>query len=188
MSQFFETYQSDEKLSALLTELPAAHGQFKDSYMFEFLGLPDDHKEHDLRRALVQNLKKFLTELGPDFSLMGEEYPLQVGMKDFRIDLLMFHRGLNCLVAIELKTTEFQPSHFGQLQFYLEALDKDVKKPHESPSIGILICKTKDEGVVKYAMNRSMSPAMIAEYETKLINKSLLQKKLRELGDLAFEA
>ena len=156
--------------------------------MFEFLGLPDDHKEHDLRRALVQNLKKFLTELGPDFSLMGEEYPLQVGMKDFRIDLLMFHRGLNCMVAIELKTTEFQPAHFGQLQFYLEALDNDVKKPHENPSIGILICKTKDEDVVKYAMNRSMSPAMIAEYETKLINKSLLQKKLHELGDLTFEA
>lgn len=178
---------ADLKWSALLTELPAAYGQFKDSYMFEFLGLPDDHKENDLRRALVQNLKKFLTELGPDFSLMGEEYPLQVGMKDFRIDLLMFHRGLNCMVAIELKTTEFQPAHFGQLQFYLEALDNDVKKPHENPSIGILICKTKDEGVVKYAMNRSMSPAMIAEYETKLINKSLLQKKLRELGDLAFE-
>jgi len=187
-ASYERTLLANTKLSTALTEFPAAmEGVFKDSYIFEFLGLPDNHKENDLRRALVQNLKKFLTELGPDFSLMGEEYPLQVGMKDFRIDLLMFHRGLNCLVAIELKTTEFQPAHFGQLQFYLEALDNDVKKPHESPSIGILICKTKDEGVVKYAMNRSMSPAMITEYETKLINKSLLQKKLRELGDLAFD-
>jgi predicted nuclease of restriction endonuclease-like (RecB) superfamily len=169
-----------------LTEFPAAKGQFKDSYVFEFLGLPEDHKENDLRKALVSHLRRFLGELGPDFSLIGEEYPLQVGMKDFRIDLLMFHRGLNCMVAIELKTTEFEPAHFGQLQFYLEALDRDVKKPHENPSIGILVCKTKDEEVVKYAMNRNMSPTMIAEYETKLVNKSLLQKKLHELS-LSFD-
>lgn len=179
---------ADLKWSALLTELPAARGHFKDSYIFEFLSLPDDHKENDLQQALVMNLKKFLTELGPDFTLIGQEYPLQVGMKDFRIDLLMFHRGLNCMVAIELKTTDFQPSYVGQLQFYLEALDNDVKKPHENPSIGILICKTKDEDVVKYAMNRNMSPTMIAEYETKLIDKSLLQRRLHEFGNLVFEA
>lgn len=179
---FERTMLADLKLSAVLTVFPTpTQGIFKDSYVFEFLGLPDDHKEPDLRRALVLHLKRFLTELGPDFSLVGEEYPLQVGMKDFRIDLLMFHRGLNCMAAIELKTTEFQPSHLGQLQFYLEVLDRDIKKPHENPSIGILICKTKDDEVVKYAMNRNMSPTMIAEYETKLINKSLLQKKLHEL-------
>lgn len=188
-ASYERTLIANTKLSTALTEFPTlVEGVFKDSYVFEFLGLPDRYKENDLRRGLVLNLKKFLTELGPEFSLIGEEYPLQVGMKDFRIDLLMFHRGLNCMVAIELKTTEFHPAHFGQLQFYLEALDSDVKKPHENPSIGILICKTKDEEVVKYAMNRSMSPTMIAEYETKLINKSLLQKKLHELGDLAFEA
>jgi predicted nuclease of restriction endonuclease-like (RecB) superfamily len=182
-SSYERTQLANIKLSTVLTEFPAPlHGIFKDSYLFEFLGLSENYKENDLRRALVLNLKKFLTELGPDFSLIGEEYPLQVGMKDFRIDLLMFHRGLNCMVAIELKTGEFQPAHFGQLQFYLEALDCDVKKPHENPSIGILICKTKDEDVVKYAMNRSMSPTMIAEYETKLISKLLLQNKLRELG------
>jgi len=187
-STYERTKLADLKLSALLTEFPTpSKGIFKDSYIFEFLGLPDDHKENDLRRALVTHLKRFLTELGADFSLIGEEYPLQVGVKDFRIDLLMFHRGLNCMVAIELKTADFQPAYVGQLQFYLEALDQDIKKPHENPSIGILICKTKDEEVVKYAMNRSMSPTMIAEYETKLINKSLLQKKLHELGDLAFE-
>lgn len=179
---FERSMLADKKLSAALTEFPAiTKGIFKDSYVFEFLGLSEDHKENDLRRALIVHLKRFLIEIGPDFSLIGEEYPLQVGMKDYRIDLLMFHRGLNCMTAIELKTREFEPSHLGQLQFYLEVLDRDIKKPHENPSIGILICKTKDEEVVKYAMNRNMSPTMIAEYETKLINKSLLQKKLQEL-------
>lgn len=182
------TKLADLKLSAALTEFPIpTKGVFKDSYIFEFLSLPDGHKENDLRRALVSHLKSFLTELGADFSLIGEEYPLQVGVKDFRIDLLMFHRGLNCMVAIELKTTDFQPAYVGQLQFYLEALDQDIKKPHENPSIGILICKTKDEEVVKYAMNRSMSPTMVAEYETKLIDKSLLQRKLHELNLLELE-
>lgn len=182
-STYERTILADLKLSAVLTEFPGNTKRiFKDSYVFEFLGLPTEYKENDLRRGLIFHLKKFLTELGPDFTLIGEEYSLQVGMKDFRIDLLMFHRGLNCMAAIELKTTEFDPSHLGQLQFYLEVLDRDVKKPHENPSIDILICKTKDDEVVKYALNRSMSPTMIAEYETKLINKSLLKKKLQELN------
>ncbi len=179
---FERTVLADQKLSAALTELPNSKGLFKDSYVFEFLNLPDNHLEGDLRRALVQNLRKFLLELGPDFTLMGEEYPIQVGNKDFRIDLLMFHRGLNAMCALELKISEFHPSHLGQLQFYLEALDRDIKKPHENPSIGILICKSKDDEVVKYAMNRNMSPTMIAEYETKLINKKLLQEKLHEIS------
>ena len=179
---FERTMLANQKLSAVLAELPGTHNQFKDSYVFEFLELADDHKEQDLRKALIKHLKKFLMELGPDFTLMGEEYSLQVGMKDFRIDLLMFHRELNCMVALELKSSEFQPAHLGQLQFYLEVLDTDIKKPHENPSIGILICKSRDDEVVKYAMNRHMSPTMIAEYETKLINKNLLKNKLHELS------
>jgi predicted nuclease of restriction endonuclease-like (RecB) superfamily len=182
-STFERTVLANQKLSTVLTEFQEnAVGVFKDTYVFEFLNLPDDHLESDLRRALVKNLKKFLLELGPDFTLMGEEYPIQVGNKDFRIDLLMFHRGLNAMCALELKISEFHPSHIGQLQFYLEALDCDIKKPHENPSIGILICKSKDDEVVKYAMNRNMSPTMIAEYETKLINKKLLQEKLHEIS------
>lgn len=184
---FERTMIANLKLSALLTEFPLAKDLFKDSYVFEFIGLPENHKEQDLRKALLQHLRKFLLELGTDFSLIGEEFLLQVGTKDFRVDLLMFHRGLNCMVAIELKATEFQPSHLGQLQFYLEVLDRDIKKPHENPSIGILICKTKDDEVVKYAMNRNISPTMIAEYETKLIKKSILQNKLHELS-LSLEA
>lgn len=176
---------ADKKLSAPLTEFPIdPKGVFKDSYVFEFLNLSEQHSEHDLRKSLINHLKKFLFELGPDFTLMGEEYPLQVGKKDFKVDLLMFHRGLNCMVAIELKSTEFHPSHLGQLQFYLEVLDRDIKKPHENPTIGILICKTKDEEVVKYATSRHASPTMIAEYETKLIKKSLLEQRLHEISQV----
>jgi predicted nuclease of restriction endonuclease-like (RecB) superfamily len=176
------TALADLKLSAALTEYPTnTKGIFKDSYLFDFIGLSDNHKEADLRRGLITYLKEFLLELGPNFSLMGEEYVVQIGMKDYRIDLLMYNRELNCMVAIELKVTEFQPEYIGKLQFYLEVLDKDIKKAHENPSIGILICKTKDDEVVKYAMNRNISPTMVAEYETKLFNKSLLQQKLHDL-------
>lgn len=179
---------AETKLSALLTQLPVeAAGIFKDSYVFEFLNIADEHKENDLRTGLVTHLKQFLLELGPDFSLIGQEYPVQVGMKDFRIDLLMHHRGLNCLVAFELKVNEFMPADLGQLQFYLEVLDRDIKKDHENPSIGILICKSKDEEVVKYAMNRNVSPTVIADYETKLINKDLLRRKLQEITSLLSE-
>ncbi|AIL13796.1 hypothetical protein IM40_10400 (plasmid) [Candidatus Paracaedimonas acanthamoebae] len=176
------TRLADKKLSAALTEFPInTKGIFKDSYIFEFLEIQEHSREHDLRKALLRNFRKFLLELGPDFSLIGEEYVLQVGMKDFRVDLLMHHRALNCLVAIELKITDFKPEHLGKLQFYLEALDRQTKKPHENPSIGILICKTKDEEVVEYALNRHLSPTMIAEYETKLINKELLRQKVHDL-------
>lgn len=173
---------ADLKLSTVLTEFPInPKSVFKDSYVFEFLALPENHQEHDLRKALLANLKKFLLELGPDFSFIGEEYTVQVGNKDFRIDLLMHHRELNCLVAFEIKVTEFQPEHLGKLQFYLEALDRDFKKPHENPSIGILICNTKDDEVVKYAMSRNISPAIIAEYKTKLISRHALESKLQEI-------
>lgn len=182
-STFERTMLSDKKLSATLTEFPNnVQGVFKDSYVFEFLGLPEEHHENDLRHALIRHLRKFLQELGPDFTLIGEEYPIQVGNKDFRIDLLMFNRSLNCMVALELKVVDFQPSHLGQLHFYLEALDRDIKKPHENPSIGILICKSKDDEVVEYAMSRNLSPTLIAEYKTKLIDKKRLRKKLHEIS------
>ncbi len=136
-SAYERTLLANQKLSSVMTVFPAdISGIFKDSYVFEFLNLPESHQEKDLRHALMRHLKQFLFELGPDFSIIGEEYTVQVGNKDFKIDLLMFHRGLNCIVAIELKSTEFHPSHLGQLQFYLEVLDKDIKKPHENPSIG----------------------------------------------------
>ncbi len=168
------------KLSPLVTEI-GINNSFKDSYVFEFLNLPPDHSENQLQKALICQMKDFILELGRDFVFMAEEYRLQVGNSDFEVDLLFFHRDLQCLVAIELKTEKFKPDHLGQLNFYLEALDKDVKKPHEKPSIGILLCKDQDSQVVKYALNRSLSPAVVAAYETQLPDKKLLQKKLHEL-------
>lgn len=155
---------------------------FKDTYIFDFLdGLPKKPKEKDLQQALINGLKEFILELGKDFSFVGQNYKLEVGNSDFYIDLLFYHRELQCLVCFELKTEKFKPEHLGQLNFYLEALDMDVKKAHENPSIGILLCEEKDQEVVKYALNRSMSPAMIADYETKLIPKKALQEKMKEL-------
>jgi predicted nuclease of restriction endonuclease-like (RecB) superfamily len=195
---------SEEKLSTLLRELnKSSNGKklqqktvasniqtqrnfdnvFKDTYVFEFLDLPKDFKEKDLRKALVKNLKEFILELGKGFSFIGEEYRLQVGNKDFFIDLLFYHRGLQCLVAIDLKTDEFSPEYLGKMNFYLEAIDKKQKLDHENPSVGLLLCKTKDEEVVRYAMNRSLSPSKVAEYETKLIDKEILKKKLHDLGE-----
>jgi predicted nuclease of restriction endonuclease-like (RecB) superfamily len=174
------------KVSALLRQLhPSAGSVFKDSYMLDFLDLPEAHSEDDLQRGLVTNLKRFLIELGRDFAFVGEQYVLQVGGRDFRLDLLFFHRELQCLVAIELKIEEFQPEHLGKLEFYLEALDRDVRKPHERPSIGVLLCATKDNEVVEYALSRSASPALIAEYQTQLPDRGLLLSKLHEFYQLA---
>lgn len=172
------------KLSTVLRE--SNHdltNTFKDSYVFEFLNLPDPHSESDLQRGLVRQMKNFILELGKDFLFIREEYKLQVGNSDFFIDLLFFHRGLQCLVAFELKADKFKPDHLGQLNFYLEALDRDVKKPNENPSIGVLLCKDKDSEVVEYALSRSLSPTMVSEYKTQLPDKKLLQQKLHELFD-----
>lgn len=169
------------KVSPLVTQThPDAGSVFKDSYLVEFLDLPATHLESDLHRGLLDQLRQFLLELGRDFCFVGSEYPLQVGKQDFALDLLFFHRGLNCLVAIELKTTRFSPEHLGQLNFYLEALDRDHKKPHENPAIGLLLCASKDDEVVEYALSRSLSPALVAQYQTQLPDKKLLQAKLHE--------
>jgi predicted nuclease of restriction endonuclease-like (RecB) superfamily len=153
----------------------------RDSYIFEFLGLPEEHSENDLQKGLLKNLKLFLLELGRDFILIGEEFKFSVGNNDYFIDLLFYHRELQCLVAFELKITDFKPEYLGKINFYLEALDRDIKKLHENPSIGILLCKGKDNEVVEYALSRSLSPTMVSEYSLKLPDKKLLQLKLHEL-------
>lgn len=182
---FERTVLSPPKLSTVLRELhPAAASHFKDAYLLEFLALANEHSEADLHRSLLSNLGRFLTELGRDFCYIGSEYPLQVGGQDFALDLLFFHRGLNCLLAIELKVTAFQPEHLGKLNFYLEALDRDHRKPHENPAIGLLLCASKDSEVVEYALSRTLSPALIAEYQTKLPDKKLLAAKLHEFYEL----
>lgn len=160
---------------------PEISNTFRDKYILEFLGLSDIHSENALQKGLIKQMKKFILELGKDFLFVGEQYRIQVGNSDFYIDLLFYHRGLQCLVAFELKAEKFKPEHLGQLDFYLEALDRDVKKVNENPSIGILLCKDKDYEVVEYALSRFLSPTMVAEYETQLPDKKLLQRKLQEI-------
>lgn len=157
---------------------------FRDSYLLDFLDLPEPHDESDLRRGLVGNLKRFLLELGREFCFVGEHHRIQVGTRDFYLDLLFFHRGLRCLVAFELKIEDFQPAHLGQLSFYLEALDRDAKLPGENPSVGVLLCKSKDQDVVEYALSRTLSPALVAEYRTKLPDKAVLRARLGMMEEL----
>lgn len=183
-SLYERTIMGNSKLAPLVREFKTPTiNSFKDSYVFEFLNLSPDHSESELQRALVSQMKDFILELGKDFVFIGQEYRLQVGNTDFELDLLFYHRELQCLVAIELKTDKFKPEYMGQLNFYLEALDQDIKKPHENSSIGILLCKEHDSQVVKYCMNRSLSPALVAAYETQLPDKALLQQKLIELDN-----
>jgi predicted nuclease of restriction endonuclease-like (RecB) superfamily len=174
------------KLAAALRVLyPSSSQVFKDSYLLDFLDLPEPFDEHDLQKGLVANLKQFLLELGRDFCFVGEQYRVQVGNKDFLLDLLFYHRELRCLVAFELKVDDFKPEYLGKLSFYLEALDRDLRKSHENPSVGVLLCKSKDSEVVEYALSRTLSPALVAEYETKLPDRALLQAKLHELLQIA---
>ena len=177
---------SQEKYKAVLAKNEGLTA-LRDAYVFEFLDLPESYKEKDLRRQIVSNLKDFILEFGKDFAFVGEEYRLQVGNTDFFIDLLFYNRVLSCLVAIELKIGIFKPEHLGQLNFYLEALDRDVKLPNENPSVGLILCTSKDDAVVEYALSRSLSPAMVADYTLHLPKKEILANKLRELADLADE-
>lgn len=183
-SLFERTMISNEKNQLFLSRNTGLTA-LRDSYVLEFLDVPEHHKEMELRKAIIANLRDFILEFGKDFSFVGEEYRVQVGNTDFNIDLLFYNRELSCLVAIELKIGRFKPEHLGQLEFYLEALDRDVKKQNENPSVGLVLCSKKDDAVVEYALSRSLSPALIAEYQTHLPHKALLTNKLRELRELA---
>ena len=183
-SALFERTMISSANNKSLIERNPSVGVLRDSYVLEFLSIPDDYKEKDLRKAILANLKQFILEFGKDFTFMGEEYKVQVGNTDFFIDLLFYNRALSCLVAIELKVGKFKPEHLGQLNFYLEALDRDVRKENENPSVGLILCASKDDAVVEYALSRSLSPTMVADYTLKLPDKKLLTEKLREITDL----
>lgn len=186
-SGYYERYmlsQNPQSL-ALETAKKATGNIFLDNYVLDFLDVPDPMSEHDLQKSIIRNLKDFILEIGKDFTFVGEEYRVQVGNHDFFIDLLFYHRGLSCLVAFELKIGEFKPEYVGQINLYLEALDREVKKENENSSVGIILCASKDDEVVEFALSRSLSPTMVAEYNLKLIDKKLLQKKLKEYIELA---
>lgn len=181
-TQTYETLlRSRNNMSkGLLETYPNSPIMFKDTYFVDFLNLPKKHSESKLKHGLIEHMKQFILELGKDFIFMDQEYRLNVGATSFKADLLFFHRGLQALVAVELKKTKFHPRDLGQLEFYLEALDRDVKRSNENPSIGIILCPDADKVVVEYAMSRSMSPTMIAEYKRILIPQEQMQQQLRE--------
>lgn len=184
-SMLFERTMLSSAKNANLIEKHPVVGALRDNYVLEFLDMPAEYKEKDFRKSIVANLKQFVLELGRDFTFIGEEYRVQVGNTDFFIDLLFYNRALSCLVAIELKIGKFKPEHLGQLNFYLEALDRDVKKPNENPSVGLILCASKDDAVVEYALSTSLSPTMVADYTLQLPDKRILESKLREITMLA---
>ncbi len=187
-SAYYQRYMLSSK-KLLPESVPnAVKGKILDSYVLEFLDLPEHYSESNLKKAIIGNLKNFILEFGKDFTFIGEEYRVQVGDQDFYIDLLFYNRALSCLVPIELKIGKFKPEHIGQINFYLEALDRDVKKPNENPSVGVILCATKNDAVVEYALSRSMSPTMVADYTLQLPDKKLLEEKLREITMLADNA
>ena len=182
-SGYYERYMlSKEKL--LPEPLNIQQSPFLDSYVVEFLDLPDAFHENDFCRALVKGMREFILELGKDFTFIGEEYPIQVGGEDYRIDLLFFHRSLHCLVAMELKVGKFKPEYVSKMDFYLEGLDRQIKKPDENPSVGLILCASKNDEVVEYAMSRTLSPMMVAQYQLQLPDKDILRRKLQELANL----
>ena len=158
-----------------------------DTYSLEFLDLPNQYSERDLKKAIISNMKDFILEIGKDFTYVGEEYRVQVGNEDFYIDLLFYNRALSCLVAFELKIDKFRPEFISKMDFYLEALDRQERKDNENPSVGVILCASKDEQVVEYAMSRTMSPTMVSQYTLKLIDKKLLEEKLKEINDIVEE-
>lgn len=184
-SGYFERYMlSTEKLEPV--PVPSIiKNNFLDTYVLDFLSLPDKFSEHEFKKAIIANLKDFILEIGKDFTFVGEEYRVMVGNSDYYIDLLFYHRGLACLVAFELKIGEFKPEHLGKMNFYLEALDREHKKKNENPSVGIILCASKEDEVVEFALSRSLSPTLISEYTLKLIDKNLLRQKLHELTGMA---
>lgn len=183
-SGYYERYMLSKE--TLLPESVKKLGEnpFLDSYVMEFLDLPNEFHENDLRKALIRNMKDFILELGKDFTFIDEEYKVQVGGDDFRIDLLFYHRGLQCLVAIELKIGKFKPEYISKLDFYLEALDRQVKKENENPSVGLLLCAAKNDEVVEYAMSRTMSPMLVSQYQLQLPDKAVLERKLQQLVNI----
>lgn len=187
-SAYYERYTLSEGKQPTELVPQNVRNSILDTYVLEFLDLPEQYSERNFRKAIIENLKQFILEFGKDFTFIGEEYRVQVGGQDFYIDLLFYNRALSCLVPIELKIGKFKPEHIGQINFYLEALDRDVKKPNENPSVGLILCASKDDAVVEYALSRSLSPTLVSDYTLRLPDKQLLKDKLKELAGLALES
>ena len=179
--------QANQNIDKIEGEEDYPNTKLLDTYSLEFLDLPSKYSEKDLKNAIISSMKEFILEIGKDFTYIGQEYRIQVGNEDFYIDLLFYNRALRCLVAFELKVDKFKPEFISKMDFYLEALDRQEKRENENPSVGIILCADKDEKVVEYAISRTMSPTMISKYTLNLIDKQLLEKKLKEITDIVEE-
>ena len=191
-SSYYERYllsngEAKQNINLVVGEEDYPNTRILDTYSLEFLDLPNHYTEKDLKKAIILNIKDFILEIGDSFTYIGDEYRIQVGEEDFYIDLLFYNRELLCLVAFELKIGKFKPEYVSKMDFYLEALDRQEKKSFENPSVGIILCSSKNEKVVEYAMSRSMSPTMVANYTLNLIDKKLLENKLEEISKMLGE-
>ena len=182
VSDTYSSVMSKEKLvtKALGKQYLGAEFLLKDRALLDFLKLPEKHTEPQLHRGIRENIKKFILELGKDFLWMGDEYAIQTGGKRRRLDLLFYHRALRCLVDVELKAVPFEPEFVGKMDLYLAAIDHEIKRPEENPSVGILLCPTADKIDVRYTLDRTMSPMMVAEYRRLLIPEEVMKKELGE--------
>lgn len=166
------------------TQSDLAMQTLKDPYIFDFLNLSKQHSERELEQGLIDHITQFLLELGAGFAYMGRQYPIKVGERDFYIDLLFYHARLHCYVVIELKLGEFEPEHAGKLNFYIKAIDEQLCKQGDAPTIGILLCKTKDKVVAEYALSDINKPMGISEYKLTQSLPEALQSSLPSVAEL----
>lgn len=183
VSQTYDSIMSKEKMMnpALLKQYPGAEYMLKDRVLVDFLQLKPKHTEPQLHSSILENMKQFILELGKgDFLYIDDEFTVKVGNKNKRIDLVFYHRSLQCLVAVELKSVDFESEFVSKMDMYLEALDRDHRKPNENPSMGIILCPSADRAEVEYSLNRSMSPTMVAEYHRLLVPRDVATRSLAE--------
>ena len=188
-SAYFERFmlsQDADKLmeieqNKLAIPINDIHRHLKDEYILEFLDLSETFSEKELMRAILENLRVFFLEFGKNLTFVGEEYPLVVDNETFRIDLLFFHRELKCLVPVELKIGDFKPGYVGKMQFYLGVLDEQIKLPDEKPSIGLILCRSKKESIVRLTLSKTHDQVRISAYQTKLPDKKLIQQRLERM-------
>ena len=159
----------------------------KDPYNFDFLTLRESYDEKELEEALMQNMTKFLLELGSGFAFVGQQYKITVDNNDFKIDLLFYHVKLHCFVVVELKTTDFKPEYTGKLNFYITAVDEQIKTKFDNPTIGILICKSKSDTIVEYALRNVNTPIGISEYQLTEILPKEYQSSLPTIEQIEAE-
>lgn len=182
VAQTYDMIMSKEKKmsASLRAAYPKADFVLKDKAFLDFLNLPKKHTEHVLHKRLVDHMRDFVLEMGKDFLYMGDEYFIHVGGETRRLDLLFYHRGLRCLVDVELKAVGFQPEFVSKLDMYLEAIDREIRREGENPSVGIILCPDADRCRVEYTLCRTMSPVMVAEYRRLLVPENVMRKSLEE--------